>query len=42
MKNLLTSLALVLLFATGSAWAGSGESHSDDGGCHHYDKWQDT
>ena len=42
MKKLFTSLALVLLFATGSAWAGSGESHSDDSGCSHYGKWQDT
>ena len=41
MKKILTSLVLVLLFATGAAWAGSGESH-DGKGCNHYDKWQDT
>jgi len=42
MKKILTSLTLVLLFATGSAWAGSGESHDGEAGCSHYNKWQDT
>lgn len=44
MKKILASLLLAFLFATGTAWAGSGSSYGDgsDSGCNHYDKWKDT
>ena len=41
MKKIIASLTLAFLFACGSAWAGSGESHDGEAGCHH-NKWQDT
>ena len=47
MKSIFTSLALVFMFATGSAFANEGqpgEAHSseDGSGCGHYKKWEDT
>lgn len=43
MKAYIASLAIALMFATGSVFAGSYDSSGDHGGgCSHQEKWKDT